>query len=367
MSSAFQKLLSTKVVEVYKEACKNYGNKTVACNLCVDSCSQEAISLQNQIPVIVDTKCIDCGACISECPVSAIDHLYKPYRKIAQYVCDYPLAEITCDQVEEINKGIKVPCLLYLDTPLLSHYAEDSEEINIYTGHCHSCKKGTSESIFGHFDKLQRQLVNLGVPLRINTKNQLPDNKSQQTVNAVSRRELLRKFSLTSIREFFFPTKSEVQPMIDEKKYEGPSIADRMQMKKRLLNKVGDCINEKKHESETSFFSFVVNDNCNGCNVCESICPTRAVYWETEGNESRLLFNSHLCVECNKCLACPTKALVKNKSLQSSRTKLKVLKSMFVVHCDSCGEIVKAMEDDETTCFFCKAKEGKDSMRFFSN
>ncbi|UTW68976.1 hypothetical protein KHA80_17360 [Anaerobacillus sp. HL2] len=47
----YSKIISNEVVEVYQEACKNYRNKTEVCRLCVDCCSIEAISLQNQIPM----------------------------------------------------------------------------------------------------------------------------------------------------------------------------------------------------------------------------------------------------------------------------------------------------------------------------
>lgn len=367
MSSAIHKLLATEVVEVHQEACKNYRNKTVACQQCIDSCSEKAISLQNQIPVITDTKCIDCGACVSVCPVNAIDHLRKPYGMIAKYVYNYPQAEITCGRVEEFNRGIKIPCLLYLDVPLISQYADRREELHIYTGHCQSCEKIAKEKILKHLEQLERRLEALGIIFKIRTTEQLPENNSEQTVDAVSRRDLFKKFSLTSIREFLLPSrKSDDEPLSDQE-YESLSISDRMHIKKRLLNRLNESDKSINEGAQINNFSFLVNENCNGCNVCERICPTKALYWEANDKTSSLVFNSSLCVECNKCLACPVDAIVKVPFSQEEIQTEQELISMELIDCVDCGETFKSSNENETTCFFCKAKSEKDPMRFFTS
>lgn len=371
MSSAIQKLLATEVVEVHQEACKNYQNKKAVCMLCIDCCSEAAISLQNQTPVIVDTKCIDCGACVSECPVNAIDHISKPYEKVAQYIDNYPLAEITCDQVEKFNRGIKVPCLLYLDLPLLSQYAGKREELHIYTDHCYSCRKVGAEKISRHLEKLQGQFENSGAIFKIKTKHQLPQNSSEQTVNAVSRREMLSRFSISSIREFILPTskKNDIQTVVDEN-VESLSIMERIQFKKKLLNdfyKSEKRMNEVEHQSSDASLSFQVNDNCNGCTVCERICPTKAIFWKTNEKVAQLIFDSRLCVECDKCLACPIGALTKLEPQKAEMDLKKELISMKIVDCPDCGETFKTTHETETTCFFCKVKKEKDPSRFFTN
>lgn len=370
MSSAIQKLLATEVVEVHQEACKNYRNKSAVCRLCIDCCSEEAISLQNQTPFIVDSKCIDCGACVSMCPVNAIDHLTKPYKKTAEYVNNYPLAEITCDQVEEFNRGIKIPCLLYLDVPLISQYATKCEELHIYTGGCHSCRKVGAEKITRHLENIQRQLENLGTNFIIKTKQELPENQSQQSVNAVSRRELLSRFSISSIRELLLPTskQSEVHTGADES-FESQSIMERIHFKKKLFNKFYESekqLNNIKYKSSESSFSFNLNDNCNGCTVCERICPTKAIYWETSENVAQLIFDSQLCMECDKCLACPVGALTKSEPQKAETDIKKKLISMNIVDCTDCGETFKTAYETDTLCFFCNVKKEKDPSRFFT-
>ncbi|MFW6137663.1 MAG: 4Fe-4S binding protein [Spirochaetota bacterium] len=42
-----------------------------ACGICVDVCSQEAITL-NDVAEIDQEKCTECGDCVDECPSEAI-------------------------------------------------------------------------------------------------------------------------------------------------------------------------------------------------------------------------------------------------------------------------------------------------------
>ena len=44
----------------------------IACGACVSDCPVDAIESGDPIYVIVADKCIDCGACAGSCPVDAI-------------------------------------------------------------------------------------------------------------------------------------------------------------------------------------------------------------------------------------------------------------------------------------------------------
>ena len=42
------------------------------CGICVDTCSQEAITIQDGLATISENLCVDCGSCAQDCPVGAI-------------------------------------------------------------------------------------------------------------------------------------------------------------------------------------------------------------------------------------------------------------------------------------------------------
>ena len=42
------------------------------CESCVDTCPEEAISMQDDIAVVDADTCTDCETCVESCPVEAI-------------------------------------------------------------------------------------------------------------------------------------------------------------------------------------------------------------------------------------------------------------------------------------------------------
>jgi len=44
----------------------------INCGACIDECPVEAITEGDEIHVIDPDKCTDCGACVEVCPVEAI-------------------------------------------------------------------------------------------------------------------------------------------------------------------------------------------------------------------------------------------------------------------------------------------------------
>lgn len=371
MSEALEKLLQTKVIDVHKEACKNDLNKNVVCRLCVDICEEDAISLIDQTPKIEETKCIDCGACVSECPVLALDHIHKPYETIKKYTEKFPNAIITCDQVEQFNHGIKVPCLLYLDSALLSQYCNTKDAVNLYVGHCHNCTKLSRTRVEKHVCNIKEELLQIGIKIQTHMKEDLPIDDNKQIVNSISRRQLLNKFSLSKMKEIFFPVKESEVTKCDQSETIALPLIERINMKKQLLDKaillhaneyVCDQLLPRKN-----FLSIEVNDQCNGCTICERICPTNSIYWRTKGDLSELVFNVSSCIACEKCFACPTGALKGVEiPLVDYEQEETVLLSMFNLICHECNEVFKSFSKEDQRCFVCNARHEKDPKRFFT-
>lgn len=62
-----------------------------------------------------------------------------------------------------------------------------------------------------------------------------------------------------------------------------------------------------KNQDETVWAKFNVEDNCNGCGICVSICPVGTI--KIENNKSVHLMNN--CQACYACIhACPRKAII---------------------------------------------------------
>lgn len=97
--------------------CTRYVSPHSTCEKCLDSCDAEAIDLHNGKPRIDNKGCIECGKCISACPVQAIAGIY-PKRMIIQN--ELVVHDQKIPTVKELlilfKKGIKT---IVADTPNL--------------------------------------------------------------------------------------------------------------------------------------------------------------------------------------------------------------------------------------------------------
>lgn len=50
------------------------------CRACVEACKENAISIEDDVPVVDDSKCLFCGQCIRVCPTGSLKEAQKGYR-----------------------------------------------------------------------------------------------------------------------------------------------------------------------------------------------------------------------------------------------------------------------------------------------
>jgi len=53
-------------------AAKVDSDSCVGCGACVDECPVSAISLNDEVASVDDSLCTECGACVDVCPTGAI-------------------------------------------------------------------------------------------------------------------------------------------------------------------------------------------------------------------------------------------------------------------------------------------------------
>ncbi len=360
MVKGLNDLISLDNLIIEPKACINHLNRETVCQACKENCPTNAIKLVNGLPVINHLSCINCGACISACPTLAIDHIQKPYINISKQVEQHPKANITCDQHEAYQKGIKVPCYLYLDLSLLLQVGNGKKEITFYTEKCTTCPKSEVISVKQHIEGLQRELEHYHIPFSIQVNDTELDDKEDQAIDGLTRRELFKKFSIKNVREALF---EEGEERKTEKETKNLTVKERARFKRKLFNQ--HILMETKEMAMTlpdaHFLHIKVTDACSGCNVCEKICPTQAIYWENDvqGN-SQLLFNLQQCIGCKKCAACPEGAIYFEPVRFEDYVKqgIKRLKTYQLKECVICGEEFRTMNNVDT-CSFCEAQKNK--------
>jgi len=344
------------------EQCMNYANRHGSCQKCKLVCPTTAIDLKNGLPNVHDTKCIDCGGCIGACPTMAIDHNKLPYLQTASRIKEQNQSIITCKLFEKYTKGIKIPCYLYLDLPLIILAARGKSELTFHIGECSKCIKlfDNSDLIRKHFKKLQDEIDELQISLKLNISEKVPKQDDDYVIDGITRRQFFRFLSLTHIRNS------------TDSKEENP-LPKSMTMDFKMLWKRQTIYNElsgtiSSNEQWPIFQLEIDKENCDGCPVCTAICPTGALVWEESDKRTNLLYRNEKCIGCSKCVACPKEAVsIISESTPGAEIKMETVikNSLHQKVCTQCHELFRTHTEQEQDCKLCKAKQKKDFTRFF--
>jgi len=367
MKEEIQRLLS-EAITIEPKACLNYLRKDVGCRDCMDACPTEAIYIQNQIPKIQHSKCVDCGACVSVCSVLAIDHEHKPYFEVKKQMEQYSQVQITCQWMESYQKGIKIPCYLYLDLPLLLVYGKDKKSIRFTIEPCQHCGRVDRLEVENHFRQLQEEIKTYGLPLSLEVTLDPLNDINDEIVEGITRRDLFKKISIKNIREVLLPSEEVYQEKspIDKNTILGKSMYKRELFHQFVLPRVNGNGHKKTILPEKSFSKIELKDSCKGCTICENICPTQALFWENTDHESRLLFFPDKCISCKNCLICPEGSIQFETILLEEyvhRQPISLVRFNRKI-CIECGDEFRTTGAEET-CSFCNAKNERDPMQFF--
>jgi ferredoxin len=333
------------VPAVEKERCLAWRG----CSLCVASCPQEAISINDESAAIDKQRCTACGACLTSCRDQAISSpLLNPE------VLDVSLQSLLCrDEMDleprvllitsgdactslKTERGSVLPQLLELKLPCIGALSPwlllrsldlgaDSVAVIPCTSNCrHRCEP---ERWLRAVRFVQSLLAKLGMEReRVRT---FPFSGEQPQTYV----ECLRAF-VEQLREF------------------GPSaLCNGKEKVKRLdlvtllkdlgerFNLDGTCLTG----DEVPFGAVRIDlgdSSCTLCGACPDSCPTGAITLKEGAGLSQLLFDHSRCVACGACVkVCPEQVLQMERMLDFSGLGVKtILAEDRMAHCRNCGK-----------------------------
>ncbi len=351
-------------IRLYQNACLNFLNSKQVCQDCLTLCPYQAISFENNLPVINCSKCTECGLCTAVCPTLALDNERYPYTDIHNQLSKYPLATISCEKDQLHNKGIKLPCLLTVDLPLLIKLSKHHSTLNLYVGGCTTCLTAPLTAIRLHFSTLQSELLALNSQLEIRLTDEPFIETQAEPVSGLTRRELLQSFSLKKFKEFEFVKEDKVALHEDNKQH----------LKERVLYKREIIAEHLKSTHSISYsgpladrYLIEIANSCNGCDICTTVCPTNALYWQDDNEFSSLYFDSALCIGCEKCILCGANAIKIHTINYADGEQVSEpieLISFMLNHCQTCGDYFRSNERTEL-CPICDKQQNRES--YFTN
>ena len=368
--------LDMSVIDIRHIQCLNYRSSQAICSRCVDSCPTKALEIRERSVTLSEKKCNDCTACVAACPTMAIEYTPKPYSKIINEISAYPQVNITCNAFEKLQKGIKIPCYRNIDPAMIAHWAavnrkrqdgDDLYVLNFYTGECRTCKYHSSFDIHQHIDALGRWCSKVGLPVKIQTTDN-PESflgKEDDVVAGVTRRSLFKNLSLrrtASPEQETNVIEADALTFSQRNNYKRLKIKQAMGMFKREITNTKRDTHRPLPKQEFSMLT--MQGSCDKCDVCATICPTKALLWEAKDNHAVLMFDPQKCIACRRCEICPQQSLkVKEISVAEyyDDTLVKIVE-LPVQKCSDCGSVFysdNAENSAEAICQLCKIKEEK--------
>ncbi|HHS49437.1 MAG TPA: 4Fe-4S dicluster domain-containing protein, partial [Desulfurella acetivorans] len=218
----------------------------------------------------------------------------------------------------------KLSCISRISENLITYFVLKFGYISIYTGDCNNCKFKNSLEVF---------------------KKNL--NKAKEILKALDISSESIKVSQAKLRKPFEPNLGIPRRSIFK-------VKENLLKRDFLIELVKENIKNRACYDGTINLS--INDNCDFCSICESVCPKGAIIIEKD-QTAKIYFNPSLCSACKNCIdACPKNAILEEKAFVDDLIPkaLKLFEKPKKI-C-SCGNVYYT---DAEICPECKIKNKK--------
>lgn len=327
------------------------------CDRCVQVCPSGAISIENDKVQINFQNCVECGACVGNCPTESFSiRGFDPNNFVEAF-----------SKAEEnlISCKLNVPCLSSLDSQHLATIAlKKQSNITLDTGHCKECSIGKQLKVIQENVEEANYILSCGGQEFKVLKEDiafLPVEKRES-----SRRSILKLFAKKTAALAFWAIEDKI-PLSKESSQEERDykniVSEKVTPFKRLnlinsLSSVGVCSGQFEVSKVRFTSDKWIDNNCTNCGICGNICPTGAI--ATSDDRLKILFNPSLCIKCRICHdVCPEKCLhlQDNLSVESFiENNYKVLASHVMIACSECL-VPFSYKGDSTVCPRCRKLE----------
>lgn len=304
--------LDRSEVTLEAERCLHTRDRFSSCSACYQICPVDAIT-PGKPPTLETKKCQSCLACLTVCPVGAysaddevsslLNFVSRTDGKWIELVCQHhtnPLVGEHSDSIAICLNG----CIAGLGASIyLLLIVSNIEKIEVRLDSCAECAWGSlSGYIQAQVQFARKLLAAWGKEEAVSWTTQLyhPQPRPLWEVRnpPLSRRDLfrmaVRQGQLTLARALSNePTSGKLQPG-----------RERQRMVVAFKYLLAEELSSNVVLEDTGFAFLEVSDACTACQACARICPTSALSFETNDEETyfRLYINPSACIGCEACM-----------------------------------------------------------------
>ncbi|MEE8353400.1 MAG: 4Fe-4S dicluster domain-containing protein, partial [Dehalococcoidales bacterium] len=311
--NALERVLSRAQLEVVPGRCLRAYHRRASCRLCLDSCPDRAVSLDGS-PEVDYSRCRCCGVCANLCPTGVFRLLEPSYESLVARARGRDVVEFGCAQSASAVGGmVSVPCLGYLNEAVLVAVAVGgAAEIRLDVSDCEECRfEGGLAVAIETMRRANRLLSLFGLPDRVSAwtsdrgNGKGNGNRDGNGDRRYSRREFLSYLG-RGTRSVAAGTGSPAATGRDGDagRRPGPltpSLPEKRRMLLDHLSRLGPPFTGEAVIDGAPFARVTIGDDCDGCGMCVSFCPTGALAWCDEGDRRALTFGTADCLACGLC------------------------------------------------------------------
>ncbi len=356
-------------IELDAARCLHSLDRNSACDACFDVCPVHAITA-GKPPTLDPAKCESCLACLPACPVGAFsaDDAVQSLLNAAAHV-ESPVLELVCDKNPNPEKGqsekstglLIKGCLAGLGTGAYTALAPFGfERVVCRVEACAACPWSSLRP------KIEEDVARARDVLAVWDK---PESISVSSADATVERPIWNAANPPlSRRDLFRMVARQGQVAMARAMENGVRAAGRRPGRDRLRF-IGAAAHlpAPKEDADVrlgmlDFATISVTEACSACGACARACPTEAVKFEKDEEETKfgLKFSPPLCIGCGLCTrVCVPLAITvdHDPSIAAVFASQQVpLIEGELVKCKRCGALT-AKRGDEQLCDLCEFRQ----------
>ena len=360
-----ERTLSPAPLESNPGLCLRLRHKKSGCQLCRDNCPTNAISIDESLHV-ERARCHGCGICVNVCPTGVFELKQLCYEELLGQVEAGATPGFTCSLWPQEETSLPVPCIGYLNEAVFIGMAasgSNSAELNL--SHCKNCDYATGmATITKSLERTNHILSMFSPPREVRTRIIKTDHSYTPDENrSYSRREFFTHLreEIQSRGEAAIEVLSDNQKVaVNTRVMLEPRLPKKRRLLLRQMEKLGTAATTQARADKLPFAEVQINDDCNGCRMCATFCPTGALRTYDDNGKQVIDFATAHCLACNLCAdICPKGALTYavdvrlQDILSGTRRKVAVHEKAT---CARCGQGYIDVAGD-TWCPPCRKKE----------